>query len=65
MVGEKLRALRGEVTQAELARRLGITPQAISQYEHGTRTPKDDIKSRYAKLYGKHVIDIFYSQEGD
>ena len=65
MVGEKLRALRGEVTQAELAQQLGVTPQAISQYEHGTRIPKDDIKLRYAKLYGKHVIDIFYSQEGD
>lgn len=28
------------ITQAELARRLGVTPQTVSQYERGCINPK-------------------------
>ena len=39
------RILRG-LSQSELATNLGVTKQAISQYENGIIVPKSDILSR-------------------
>ena len=39
-IGIKNARLTVGITQAELARRLGVTPQAISQYERGIKKPK-------------------------
>lgn len=39
-VGIKNARLTAKITQAELARRLGVTPQAVSQYERGIKKPK-------------------------
>ena len=36
------------LTQAELAKRLGVTPQAISQYERGIKNPKNETLKRIA-----------------
>ena len=38
-VGARLRDLRGEESPQSLAKKLGITPQAIWMYEQGRRTP--------------------------
>ena len=40
------------ITQAELARRLGVTPQAISQYERGVKKPKIETIERIADVLG-------------
>ena len=36
------------MTQAELARRLGVTPQTVSQYERGRINPKFETLKRIA-----------------
>lgn len=36
------------ITQAELAKRLGVTPQTVSQYERGIKNPKIETLIRFA-----------------
>lgn len=59
-VGERLRNLRGESSREAVAIAVGVTAQAISNYECGIRTPSDDIKVKLANYFGKTVQSIFY-----
>jgi len=60
-IGEKLRKLRGSRTQEEVAEAVGITKQALCQYEKGARVPRDAIKIRLAEYYKRSVKYIFYT----
>ena len=60
-VGERLRALRGELTQEEISKELGITKSSYAMYERGERTPRDEVKVRISKYYGVSVQELFYS----
>lgn len=60
-VGEKLRKLRGEKTQEEIARALGITKSSYAMYERGERVPRDEVKIRIAAFFGVSVQDLFFS----
>ena len=53
-LGEKVRRLREsrDWSQAELARRSGVTKSAISTYELGLRTPSADVVCSFAKVFG-------------
>ena len=62
-MNEKLRLLRGEKSQAEVARAVGISDSAMSAYENGERVPRDEVKIRLANYYGKTVQEIFFDQE--
>ena len=46
--GDRLRARRGELdmTRAELAALLGISPSAVGNYETGVSFPKEEIMLR-------------------
>lgn len=59
-IGSKLKELRGNKTAEEVAKALGITQQAVYMYERGERIPRDEIKIRIAKYFGKTVTEIFY-----
>ena len=61
-MGSKLRELRGDRSQAEVARELLISDSALSAYENGERIPRDDVKRRIAKYYGKTVGEIFFDE---
>ncbi|MDY5463211.1 helix-turn-helix transcriptional regulator [Hornefia butyriciproducens] len=62
-IGERLRELRGDKTQAVVARDLMISASALSSYETNERVPRDDVKERIANYYGTTVQDIFFSQK--
>ena len=60
-VGAKLRELRGNRTQLEVAIGVGISKSALAMYENDRRIPRDEVKVRLANYYGQSVQFIFYS----
>lgn len=60
-IGRKLIELRGDRTQQEVATANGLSVAAIGMYERGERIPRDEIKVRLARFYGKTVDDIFFT----
>lgn len=59
--GEKMRALRGSKSQAEVAKGIGIPLSTYASYELGNRVPKDTMKRRIADYYHRSVAFIFFS----
>ena len=59
----ELRHLRGKRTQEDIASLLGISKSAWSMYEVGKRTPRDEIKVKIAKLFGKSIEELFFQQQ--
>ena len=58
-IGEKLRELRGNRTINAVSEAIGISPSALTMYEIGARTPRDEIKIRICNYYGVSV-EIFF-----
>lgn len=59
--GTILRTLRGDKTQEEVAKELGITKSSWAMYERDERVPRDEIKVRIAHYFDKTVQEIFYT----
>lgn len=49
-------------TQEKVANDLGITKSSWAMYERDERVPRDEVKIRIAKYFGKSVQEIFYTQ---
>ena len=47
--GARIRRVAG-ITQAQLARELGVTSTSISRWERGERVPRDRQAARYAQV---------------
>lgn len=68
-IGIKNARLTVGITQAELARRLGVTPQAISQYERGEKKSKIETIKKIADALGvswfqlSHLDDLVATSE--
>ncbi len=62
VIGQKLRILRGEKLQQEVADAVGVSKMAISAYENGDRVPRDEIKVRLAQYFGDTVENIFFTE---
>jgi len=61
-VTNNIRALRfanGEMTQAELADRLGVTRQTIIAIEHGRYSPSLEMAFQIALAFGVPMEDVF------
>ena len=58
--GERLRRLRGKRSLAEVANACSISIPALHAYENNTRTPRDEIKVRLSRYYGKSVKYLFF-----
>ena len=54
MIGNRIRHLRSErtMTQATLARRLGVTKSVVSAYENGMRYPSYDVLLKLSDTFG-------------
>ena len=59
-IGNRLTRLRGDKSQSEVARAVGISDSALSMYECGERIPRDSIKVKLAEYYGETVQAIFF-----
>ena len=60
-VAKRLIELRSSKSQEEVANAVGISKSALSMYENAERIPRDEIKIRLAKYYGKTVQYIFFN----
>lgn len=60
VIGKRLLELRGEKSQAEVARAVGISDSALSMYECGERIPRDSVKVKLAQYYKTTVQKIFF-----
>ena len=60
----RLRFSNGEMTQAELADRVGVTRQTIIAIEQGRYSPSLEMAFQIAKVFGVRLEDVF-QYEGD
>lgn len=61
-VTNRIRALRVEaddMTQAELARRIGVTRQTVIAIEHGRYSPSLELAFQIANVFGRPLDDVF------
>lgn len=61
--GKRLVKLRGEKSQAEVAKALGIATSTLGMYETEQRMPRDSIKIALAEYYHTSVQKIFFAPE--
>lgn len=65
-VTNRIRALRfehGEMTQAELADRIGVTRQTVIAIEQGRYSPSLEMAFRIARVFGRSLDDVFQYDE--
>ena len=58
-----LRFMAGEMTQAELGARIGVTRQTIAAIEAGKYSPSLEAAFRIAHVFGKPLDEVFQWQE--
>jgi putative transcriptional regulator len=59
-----LRFLAGEMTQAELGDRVGVTRQTIAAIEQGKYSPSLEVAFRIALAFGKPLEAVFLWDDG-
>lgn len=57
----RLRLVRGKESREKFAKKLGLSPRALLNYENGTRVPKSDLLSQICARLG---IDIAWLLTG-
>ena len=60
-----LRFLAGEMTQAELGERIGVTRQTIAAIEQGKYSPTLEAAFKIARVFGKPLDEVFQWVEMD
>ncbi|TFV51638.1 helix-turn-helix transcriptional regulator [Blastococcus sp. TF02A-35] len=60
-----LRFARGEMTQAELAARVGVTRQTVIAIEQGRYSPSLEMAFRIAQALGAPLDEVFQYPDGE
>ncbi|HKK83445.1 MAG TPA: helix-turn-helix transcriptional regulator [Atribacterota bacterium] len=58
----KLRFMQGEMTQAELADKVGVTRQTINALEASKYSPSLELAFKIANVFGKPISEVFFYQ---
>ena len=63
----RLKVARAEmnITQGELAEKIGVTRQAVTSIELGKYVPSTVLALKMAKLFGKSVEELFLLEDND
>ncbi|MCG2622464.1 helix-turn-helix transcriptional regulator [Arthrobacter sp. I2-34] len=63
----RLRFAHGEMTQAELAARLGVTRQTVIAIEQGRYSPSLELAFQIARVFGVPLDEVFRypAEEGE
>lgn len=67
-VTNSIRSLRfnhGEMTQAELAERIGVTRQTIIAIEQGRYSPSLEMAFQIARVFAVPIDDVFQYPDGE
>jgi putative transcriptional regulator len=67
-VTNRIRALRfaaDEMTQADLAERIGVTRQTVIAIEQGRYSPSLEMAFQIARVFGVGLDDVFTYSDGD
>ena len=61
-IGEKIMKLRLKMnlSQRQLAERVGVSVSAIAMYEANERVPRDEVKVRLAHFFDTTVQSLFF-----
>ena len=62
-ITKRLIDARGNKSQAEVAKGVGISTSALSMYESGVRIPRDEVKEALAGYYGLTVGFLFFGEK--
>jgi putative transcriptional regulator len=60
----ELRAAHGELTQAELARRIGVTRQTLIAIEQGKYSPTLELAFQISREFGVGLDEVFQYPTG-
>jgi putative transcriptional regulator len=60
-----LRFAHGEMTQADLADRIGVTRQTVIAIEQGRYSPSLEMAFRIARVFKVSLDDVFQYPEGE
>ncbi|MEF9974908.1 MAG: helix-turn-helix transcriptional regulator [Clostridia bacterium] len=59
-LGARLAALRGDKPRALVALAVGISENALCQYENDLRMPRDEVKLWLCNYYNKSLEQLFF-----
>jgi len=62
-IGDRIRQLRGRLTQEEFGTKLGISGQHISRYEKNQSIPSIEVAMKISELYGVTLDWIYKGKE--
>lgn len=65
LVTNSIRELRADLTQAELARRIGVTRQTVIAIEQGRYSPSLELAFQIARELGRGLEEVFHYPERD
>lgn len=61
----KVARAEADLTQEELAKRIGVSRQTINAVESGRYVPSTVLALKMARVFGKPVEEVFFLEEND